>query len=261
MSSGQRFRLANCKPYECDRCDGEEHGEYRAPASQLLDPLPEGRGDSRNEDEEPHGEGHQTRHLASRILIAHQRHGHDPRRRDSDALQHTACDHHLERAGVDAHEASNHEKNEARMDSGFAPDTVGKRPEHDLTNAESQEYSRNDELDIVPMHHPKIPTDRRQRRQHRVDRKRNQRRQQRDEGNEFPHTKGGRDGCTAHSYFRGALVPMASAATWARSGQMGLSELYFVKDGSLMAGRWLDRWQKGDLYVVRVSPKIGPRRM
>ena len=89
------------------------------------------------------------------------------------------------------------------MDSRLASDTVGERAKNDLTNAEPQEHSRNDELDIVPMRHPKIPTDRRQRRQHRVDRKRDQRRQQRDEGNEFPHTKGRCDGGWGHSCFRG----------------------------------------------------------
>ena len=114
------------------------------------------------------------------------------------------------------------------MDGGLAPDPVGERTENNLTNAESKEHSRNDELDIVPMHHPEVPADRRQRRQHRIDRKRDQRRQQRDERNEFPHTKGRCGGGWGHSCFQGARA-IALVQALARVGQMGLEELYFVE--------------------------------
>ena len=123
--SGQGFRLAQCKPCECDGGDGEEGGEYRAPAAQPQDPLSKGRGDGGNEDEYGHGEGHETSHLASFVLIAHQGHGHDTRSRDSEPLQDTARYHHLECGCEDAHETSGHEQDEARIDSGLASDAVG----------------------------------------------------------------------------------------------------------------------------------------
>ena len=197
--NGKGFRLAQRKPRECDGGDGEEGGEYRAPAAQPQDPLSKGRGDGGNEDEHGHDERHETSHSASFVLIAHQGHGHDTRSRDSDALQDAARDHHLEGACEDAHETSGHEQDEARMDSGPAPDTVGERAENDLAQAEPQEQSRDDELDVVRTRRPEVVTDGGQRRQHRVGRKRDERYQQGDKSKEFAGTKGGSAGLWVHS--------------------------------------------------------------
>ena len=80
------------------------------------------------------------------------------------------------------------------MDRGPASDPVGERAEDELTDAESHEQGRDDELDVVPARHAEVLTDRGQRRQHGVDRERHQRHEERGERDELADREGGPDG-------------------------------------------------------------------
>ncbi len=166
MGDWQSFRMAKCKPCEQDRSNREKGGENRAPASQPLDSLSEGRGNSWNEDEYGHRERHETGHSASFVLIAQQRYGYDARSRGANALQYTACDHHFERWCKDAHDTSCHEQDKTGIYRRLASDSVRKRTESDLTEAEAQKKSRDDELYIVAVRCSEVLADRGQRRQH-----------------------------------------------------------------------------------------------
>ena len=216
---GEGLRLAEREPREGDRGGGEERAEYRAPATEPQDPLPEGRGDGGNQDEHRHRERHQPGHPRSFVLVAHQRHGHDARPRHSDALQDAARDHRLERGRKDGHEASEHEQGEAEMDGGLAPDAVGEGAEEHLAQPQSQEQRRDDELDVVRARDFEIAADRRQRRQHRVDRERDERHQEGDEGYELGRAQGGPGHRRAHPALFRVITACVDLAVDASHGQ------------------------------------------
>ena len=191
---GKGLGLAQREPPEGDRGDGEEHREDRAPARYPEDRLTEGRSDRGDEDEHGEHERHETGHPASLVLVAHQGQRHDARPRGSRALQDAARDHHLERGGEDAHQAPGHEQEEAGVDRGPAAHPIRERTEDELTDAESDEQCRDDELDVVPARHAEVLTDRGQRGQHRVDRERHERHEERGERDELADPEGRPDG-------------------------------------------------------------------